>query len=299
MLNLLLAIIVSASIDSTTLFLGDQTVLRLQAVTAREERVQMPVYGEYLIPGIEIVKRTGVDSTLLKDGRLQLDQRLTITSFQDSLFAIPRIPFIAEGDTLYSQPLMLNVVQPFELDSTPAITDIKPIQKAPVWTWGWMRWVVLLLLLALLGTGIWYILKHIRDGRSLLQPYVPKEPERPAEEVALEKLNIIREEKIWQAGREKDYHTQLTDVVREYIGKRFDVHSTEKTSNETLREMKTVLKDQKELYTGLSQMLQLADLIKFAKWKATPDENERSLQTAYQFVKETTPQDEPKEEEKP
>jgi len=299
MLNLLLAIIVSASIDSTTLFLGDQTVLRLQAVTAREERVQMPVYGEYLIPGIEIVKRTGVDSTLLKDGRLQLDQRLTITSFQDSLFAIPRIPFIAEGDTLYSQPLMLNVVQPFELDSTPAITDIKPIQKAPVWTWGWMRWVVLLLLLALLGTGIWYILKHIRDGRSLLQPYVPKEPERPAEEVALEKLNIIREEKIWQEGREKDYHTQLTDVVREYIGKRFDVHSTEKTSNETLREMKTVLKDQKELYTGLSQMLQLADLIKFAKWKATPDENERSLQTAYQFVKETTPQDEPKEEEKP
>ena len=235
MLNLLLAIIVSASIDSTTLFLGDQTVLRLQAVTAREERVQMPVYGEYLIPGIEIVKRTGVDSTLLKDGRLQLDQRLTITSFQDSLFAIPRIPFIAEGDTLYSQPLMLNVVQPFELDSTPAITDIKPIQKAPVWTWGWMRWVVLLLLLALLGTGIWYILKHIRDGRSLLQPYVPKEPERPAEEIALEKLNIIREEKIWQAGREKDYHTQLTDVVREYIGKRFDVHSTEKTSKPRTR----------------------------------------------------------------
>lgn len=299
MLNLLLAIIVSASIDSTTLFLGDQTVLRLQAVTGREERVQMPVYGEYLIPGIEIVRRTGVDSTLLKDGRLQLDQRLTITSFQDSLFAIPRIPFVAEGDTLYSQPLVLNVVQPFELDSTPAITDIKPIQKAPVWTWGWMRWVVLLLLLALLGTGVWYLLKHIRDGRGLLQPYVHKEPERPAEEVALEKLDAIREEKLWQAGREKDYHTQLTDVVREYIGKRFDVHSTEKTSNETLREMKTALKDRKELYTGLSQMLQLADLIKFAKWKATPDENERSLQTAYQFVKETTPQDEPKEEEKP
>jgi hypothetical protein len=157
---------------------------------------------------------------------------------------------------------------------------------------------VLLLVLALLGTGIYYLLRHIRDGRSLLQPYVHKEPERPAEEVALEKLDTIREEKIWQAGREKDYHTQLTDVVREYIGKRFDVHSTEKTSDETLREMKTVLKEQKELYTGLSQMLQLADLIKFAKWKATPDENERSLQTAYRFVQETTPHNEDKEEDK-
>lgn len=299
MINLLLAIIVSASIDSTTLFLGDQTQLRLQAVTAREQRVQMPVYGEYLIPGIEIVRRTQVDSTLLPDGRLQLSQQLTITSFQDSLFAISPIPFYADGDTAYSQPLMLNVVQPFEMDSTPAITDIKPIQKAPVWTWGILRWVVLLLVLALLGTGIYFLVRHIRDGRSLLQPYVHKEPERPAEEVALEKLDAIREEKIWQAGREKDYHTQLTDVVREYIGRRFDVHSTEKTSNETLREMKTVLKDRKELYTGLSQMLQLADLIKFAKWKATPEENEKSLLAAYQFVKETTPQNEVNEEDKP
>lgn len=299
MLNLLLAIIVSASIDSTTLFLGDQTQLRLQAVSEKTETVRMPVYGEYLIPGIEIVRRTGVDSTLLKDGRVQLNQTLTITSFQDSLFAIAPLPFIAEGDTLYSDPLMLNVVQPFEMDSTPAITDIKPIQKAPVWVWGWLRWVVLLLVLSAIGVGLYFLLKHIRDGRSLIHPYVHKEPERPAEEVALEKLDLIREEKIWQAGREKDYHTQLTDVVREYIGRRFDVHSTEKTSNETLREMKVVLKDQKELYSGLSQMLQLADLIKFAKWKATPEENERSLQTAYQFVRETTPQNEVKEEDKP
>ncbi|MCR4665099.1 MAG: BatD family protein [Paludibacteraceae bacterium] len=299
MFKLLLAIIVSATIDSTTLFLGDQTALRLEAVAPKEERVQMPVYGKYLIPGIEIVKRTGVDSTQLKDGRVQLRQTLTITSFQDSLFAIPPIVFYADGDTLYSQPLMLNVVQPFELDSTAAITDIKPIQKAPVWVWGIVRWIMLLLILLLMCAGIYYLLKHVRDGRDKRRIYIPKEPERPAEEVALEKLDAIREEKIWQAGREKDYHTQLTDVVREYIGKRFDVHSTEKTSNETLREMKTVLKNQKELYTGLSQMLQLADLIKFAKWKATPDENERSLQTAYQFVKETTPLDEPKKEDKP
>ena len=147
MLNLLLAIIVSASIDSTTLFIGDQTQLRLQAVSERNEHVQMPVYGEYLIPGIEIVRRTGVDSTLLKDGRVQLNQTLTIASFQDSLFSIAPLPFYAGDDTAYSQPLMLNVVQPFEMDSTPAITDIKPIQKAPVWVWGWLRWVVLLLVL--------------------------------------------------------------------------------------------------------------------------------------------------------
>ena len=34
-------------------------------------------------------------------------------------------------------------------------------------------------------------------------------------------------------------------------------------------------------------MLQLADLVKFAKWHTTPDENEQGLKTAYDFVNET------------
>ncbi len=290
MFHLFLAIIVSAVIDSTTLFIGDQTPLRLEATVPSGEHIQMPVYGEYLIPGVEIIRRTGIDSTRLSDGNMRFSQQLTLTSFVDSLFAIDPIPFVSGSDTLYSQPLMLNVVQPFELDTTPAITDIKPLQKAPFWWWGLLRWFVLLLVLILLGVGIYFLLIHIRDGRDLRHIYVHQEPERPAEEVALEKLDTIREEKLWQAGREKEYHTQLTDVVREYIGKRFDVHSTEKTSDETLQEMKTLLKDQKELYSGLNQMLRLADLIKFAKWKATPDENEQSLQMAYRFVNETTEQ---------
>ena len=47
--------------------------------------------------------------------------------------------------------------------------------------------------------------------------------------------------------------------------------------------------DGKDLYGKLSKMLQLADLVKFAKWHTTPDENELALTTAYDFVKETRP----------
>lgn len=43
----------------------------------------------------------------------------------------------------------------------------------------------------------------------------------------------------------------------------------------------------KDLYEKLSKMLQLADLVKFAKWHTTPDENESALTTAYDFVNET------------
>ena len=56
--HLLLAIVVSASIDSTTLMLGDQTDLHLQVTHDATEQVEMPVFGETLEDGIEIIDTT-------------------------------------------------------------------------------------------------------------------------------------------------------------------------------------------------------------------------------------------------
>lgn len=290
MLAFLLSIIVSAAIDSSLIMIGDQTDLHLQAVCTPSEQVAFPVYGDELIPGLEIVDRTIIDTTNLKDGRVQYDQYLTLTGFRDSLFYIEPVAFTSGNDTFWSESLSLNVIQPFELDTTLAITDIKPIAKAPIWWWGIIRWILLTLVLVGLVIGgyfAWkkwgYLLTHQpSDTRH------PAEPARPCEEVALEKLDAIKSEKIWQTGETKKYHTLITDVIREYIAGRFEVSSAEKTSDETLRAMKDKLADNKDLYIRLRQMLSLADLVKFAKWQTTPEENERSLTDAYTFVQETT-----------
>lgn len=295
MFTFLLSIIVSAAIDSSMIMIGDQTDLHLQAICAPSEQVAFPVYDKELIPGLEIVDCTIIDTTALKDGRIQYDQYLTLTGFHDSLFYIDPIVFTSGHDTFWSESLSLNVIQPFELDTTLAITDIKPIAKAPIWWWGIIRWILFLLALAGFVFGCFYAwLKWsyllFRQPQSTNQEPLPT---RPCEEVALEKLDIIKAEKIWQVGETKRYHTLITDVVREYIAGRFDVSSTEKTSDETLRAMKEKLADNKPLYNTLRQMLSLADLVKFAKWQTTPEENERSLADAYTFVHETTPPKEP------
>lgn len=298
MLTTILALVVSAAIDSTTLFIGDQTDLHLRATCEAGEQVQMPVLAEQLVDGIEIVDRTIVDTTTLQDGRVQYNQYLTLTSFQDSLFYIEPLAFVSGDDTVWSESLMLNVVQPFEMDSTDmAITDIKGIYNAPIWWWGILRWVLLALAIAGVGVGGYYLITYLRNRfGDASATDVPTEPLRPAEEVALEKLDAIREQKIWQSGQVKEYHTQLTDVVREYVARRFEVSSTEQTSDETLRAMRGLLSDKKELYEDLRKMLTLADLVKFAKWTTTPDENELSLRSAYAFVKETTPIEEEQKE---
>ena len=267
------------------LMIGDQTAMHLSVTQEANERVEMPVFGETLQDGIEIVDRSAVDTTTLPDGRLQLSQELTLTSFKDSLFAVAPIAVVSGGDTFWTEPMALNVIQPFEVDSSLAITDIKDIEKAPIYWWGIIRWILLALGIIGLFIGayygvLWYR-KHFFKEEEVIEP----ELLRPADEVALEKLDEIKAQKIWKDGKVKEYQTELTDVVREYIGRRFDVQSTEKTSDETLRAMKPLI--DKELFAKLSKMLQLADLVKFAKWHTTPDENEQALSTAYEFVQET------------
>lgn len=300
--NLLLAIVVSASIDSTMLMIGDQTDMHLSVTHEADEQVQWPVFGESLQDGIEIVDRSAIDTTTLPDGRLRIHQDLKLTSFKDSLFAIRPIAVVSGEDTFRTDPMALNVVQPFELDTTLAITDIKDIEKAPVYWWGIIRWILILLLCCgLISLGFWLWRKYDSYRKREQEETVDPELLRPADEVALEKLDEIKAQKIWKDGKVKEYQTELTDVVREYISRRFGVQSTEKTSDETLHEMEAILvkgqrddvqctkEEGKALYERLKKMLQTADLVKFAKWHTTPDENEQSLTTAYDFVRGTTP----------
>lgn len=285
MINLLLAIVVSASIDSTMLMLGDQTAMHLSVTHEASEQVQLPTYGAMLQDGIEIVDRSTVDTTTLPDGRVQMTQDLILTSFKDSLFAIEPLVAVSGEDSFWADPMALNVIQPFEIDTTLAITDIKDIEKAPIWWWGIIRWILLAITTFLLiDLGFWLWKKYEQMHKTDEAPIDP-ELLRPADEVALEKLDEIKAQKIWKDGKVKEYQTELTDVVREYIGRRFDVQSTEKTSDETLQAMKPLI--EKDLYGRLKSMLQLADLVKFAKWHTTPDENETALMTAYDFVNET------------
>ena len=298
-LTIFLSVVVAATLDSAQMVIGSQCNLQLQATVSEGEQVQFPVYGTELIPEIEIVNRSGIDTLMLKDGRLQMTQSLTLTSFKDSLFFIPGLAFANDGDTFFTEDLSLNVIQPFIIDSADnAITDIKPIYKAGIWWWSIIRAALLWLACVAVVTAIVFLIIWLRrrKKKSEEEPIAP-ELLRPAEEVALEKLDKIKTDKIWLQGRQKQYHTDLTDVIREYISRRYGISSQEQTSNEVLTQLQPAMKEQKDLFLSLKQMLSLADLVKFAKWNPMPDENEKSLADAYEFVRQTTPTEAEKGEE--
>ena len=280
-------ITVNARLDSTVLWIGNQTLLTFEVSQQPKQKVNMPIFSDSIIGGLEIVEPVKTDTLRSQDGHILVKQRYLVTAFKDSLLYIPPYPFVLNGDTVWSKSLSLKVVQPFKIDTASnAIADIKPVFQ-PKFNWAN---ILLIILLILIIHGILILIYYIYQKYFKKQPVLDSKEMKlllPPYEVALSELEKIKQEKPWQQGRSKEYHTQLTDVIREYIERVFNVNSMEMTSDEILEHLRHLRFEQKSAYSGLQQILQLADLVKFAKWNATPDEHELSLMNAYLFVNQT------------
>lgn len=129
---------------------------------------------------------------------------------------------------------------------------------------------------------IWYLKK-----RPKAIPVIKKViPVIPPHTIALNKLQELRDKKLWQQEQVKEYHIELSDILRDYLEKRYAVKTQEKTTDEILSGLKYIgiTDDNKNI---LRQILVLADLVKFAKERPLPADNEQSMDKAINFVLKT------------
>jgi len=149
-------------------------------------------------------------------------------------------------------------------------------------TWkDFLPYMLLLFILLLILLTYFLFKKKTQQEEIILLP----RPIAPAHYYAFNKLNSLKEEELWKVGKDKEFQTQLTYTIREYLEKRFEIKALESTTGE----IKTSLKDEvtPEQESELLEILQIADLVKFAKAKTTDDINETFLQRAFAFVKST------------
>lgn len=278
---------VSATMDSTILLVGEQTRLTFTVAQMRDRQVCAPVFSDTIVSGLEIVERLPLDTQLADDGLLLVSQSYVLTSFDSALYFIDAQPFVDGADTLYSNPLSLKVVSIPVDTAQHAIADIKPVYAPPFdWPLFWLIVLITLGVVALAVIGFFvyrYVKRHAAPSAEVAEP----QDLRPAHEIALERLDAIKAEKLWQQNRAKEYHTQLTDVVRDYIARRFGICAVEQTSAEILAGIQPALNGQKTVYADLKTLLTTSDLVKFAKYKPLVSEDEKSLALAYQFVEAT------------
>ena len=142
-----------------------------------------------------------------------------------------------------------------------------------------------LVLLIIVVVGVLYFLIFYRKGK---KPQIFKlKPALPAHVIALGKLEYIRKQKIWSKGQVKEFHVQITDVIREYIENRFGIYAVEMTSAEIFEsfEVRKLLIETD--FIKLRQILEVADTVKFAKYEALQNENDLSMRNAFDFVEST------------
>ncbi|MCC8171382.1 MAG: hypothetical protein LIP00_06265 [Parabacteroides sp.] len=280
--------LIDIRIDSAAILVGEQTEIHLTVTTDKGKEVLIPIPNDTLMAGVEVLKISEPDSSLIENNKLVIKQDVLITSFDSALYLLPPFKVIDRNDTVYSGQVALKVSTfPVDTDHPEEFNDIKTIWKAPFVFSDYYPVIFGTLIALLVICIIGYIVQRLKQKKSLI-PFRKEEPKLLPHEQAIKELDEIKQQKLWQQGRNKEYYTQLTDVLRNYIVERFGINAMEMTSAEIL-EMLRNEEEANPVYANLRDMLELSDFVKFAKWHPLPDENERSLQNAYLFVNRTIP----------
>lgn len=278
----------SAKLDTNIIVIGDQINMELSVTHPKEITVDFPFFSDSITSGVEIISQHPLDTLKTKDGRLQVKKNILITSFDGGVHKIPPMEFTIHQknfvNVIRTDTLALGV-HTFEVDTTKGSFDIVMPYKAPVSFAEVAPWVLGgILILGLVALLIYFIRQHRRNKPLFSRAEKPKDPPHV---VALNRLDKLKNQKLWQNGKVKEYHTALTDTLREYIEQRFSIPTMERTSDQILEDTQEQEEITRELQSQLQDILMRADLVKFAKLHPLPDENDRSISYAYQIIQKT------------
>ncbi|MBN2637073.1 MAG: hypothetical protein JXR61_12440 [Prolixibacteraceae bacterium] len=280
----------TARLDSTNILIGDQIKLFLEIDYPKDVKVTFAAIPDTIQDKIEVLARTPIDTIELDNGEiLKQIQALTITSFDSGSYRIPpfwfTINYEGQIDSVPSNGVTLNVYS-MEIDTTRGPTDIKMPYDAPLTLKEVTPYILGVMLIGAIIFLLMYSIKRKKNNKPLFS--IPAKPKEPAHIIALRELDRIKEEKLWQKDKLKEFYSDVTETLRKYIEDRYAIPAMEQTTDEILTDFsyrKNLLND--KLLGNLSKILSLADLVKFAKYKPLPDDNNLTLVDAYFFVNAT------------
>ena len=255
---------VTTSIDTTKNKIGAEFKLTLKTDVDTLSKVKFP--ENKFFGALEVIESYKVD-TVKKGDRYELIKKYGLTQFDSGSYTIPRIPIIINGKTVYSDSLAVEI-NDVKVDTLKQkMYDIKDIAlvKSPLGNW----WIYLLVVIALVGLGflIFYFLKN-RKPKAKAAVVVYKTPIEKATTL----LQQLESKELWQKGAVKDYYSELTDIVRNYIEEEIKIPAMESTTSELIEGLRKAAKQKKlklsnDTVENLEKVLQQADLVKFAKVK--------------------------------
>lgn len=289
---------VTASLDSATILMGRIDTLRIFVDREADRQGAFPLFhklvaGSYVTLLNDTIEIGAPRIDTIKTGGGRITERLVmpVQVFDSGKYTIPGFVYLTADDSVASNDLELEVV-PVKVGDNEMISDYADISdpsNKSFWDWmpDWLYdlWWLWLLILAAIAAAIYFGRKYRRTGKFIT---LPEKPQPKSWDVALQRLDALKEKNLWENGMEKEYFTDLTDILRDYLFQRFGINAMEMTSRQIMQTLADEA-DVKEKRDYVRRILSVADFVKFAKVRPMPADNVAAFDNAVAFVKETIP----------
>ena len=292
-------VFVSVKMDTNQIYIGEQVLLKLKVTANNNQVIVMPEYPDsQLIKGVEVLDHYTESKEYLDGGRRQsITEAYRITSFDSALYYVPPVEVQVDGQTYKSrQGLALKVISP-SVDTTKVDKINGPMENAQVfYEWSDIRRPFLLWALGvLLLIAATYIALQIKNNHRIV-PKIFLRPEGPPHKVAMKHLAQLKKRDLTSADDLHWFYTELTDILRVYIGKRFGFKATAMTTAQILERLAGDTPQQ--MLKKLADLFEATDLIKYAGVSGSDVEKDKNLATVVEYV-DATKEDPRKKEAKP
>lgn len=276
----------TVDVSPKSFLIGEPVTLTVQLQNAPKEVLWPTLCDSTEHYKIDVLNVGGID-TILGDPKSGITymQKIKITTFDTNHVVVLPMTFYGLDSTLIAitDSLQLNV-STVPVDTTKAFMDIfdpldERMQFSEILPW------ILLGVAILLVIGL-VLLFYFRKKKNKPMFSLMKTKELTPDEYALFALQKLRDKRLWQQGLVKEYYVELTDVLRLYVSQRFKIDAMEMLSSEIvdyLSKETTIAEDT----PSLKELLTTADLVKFAKVLPLPNDNDRFLNVAFDFVNTT------------
>ena len=274
-----------AKVDSTNYLIGDYINYTITVESPKGVNVFTPVIKDSL-KDIDIIKISNPETTE-NNGKEISTYKYVLAKYDSSYVTVPPIPvkYKNQNDTtlhtVYTNSVSF-LVKTLKVDSSKPIKDVKDPIKIPLnWKMILLWAVIIIIVFALL---YFVYVKFIRKKRS--DESVKKTVKLPPHVAALNKLRNLDEQKLWQSGKIKEYHSNITEIIRRYFEERFNLPALELTTSEAIQLLRSK-SGAKEILETTNDFLNNADMVKFAKFTPMTSVNEEMMKQAYDIVNKT------------
>jgi len=253
---------IRASIDSTSILIGQQINYQVEVLAKQGEAVVFPE-GQTFSP-LEMIESYAVDTSNSASAKIKLIKKYGLTQFDSGHYVIPKQKITIGTRTIETDSFLVEVNNVILDTVNQGLYDIKPVIELPKNYNNWWKYLLFILpVVILIGLFLWWLIrrnKKQKEADMYIAPY----------DQAMATLQELDQKNYVASGQYKEYYSVLTDAVRRYYNEKVYDHALESTTDELIDRLQLErdagrIDFSSKTITKLKDIFKRADLIKFAR----------------------------------